>query len=58
MKRDMNLGGEYLRLVLGCAFLAPNILVAILDGRHADGLTVKNCRAVACRSSMQRKAGQ
>ena len=33
--------GEYLRRVLGCAFLAPDILEAILDGNHPVDLTVK-----------------
>src|SRR5205814_8549350 len=32
---------EYLRRVLGCAFLAPDILEAILYGRHPADLTVK-----------------
>jgi site-specific DNA recombinase len=39
MKRDLK--GEYLRRVLGCAFLAPDILEAILDGHQPAGLTVK-----------------
>jgi site-specific DNA recombinase len=39
--KRLNLNEEYLRRVLGCAFLAPDILEAILDGRHSSGLTVK-----------------
>jgi hypothetical protein len=32
---------EYLRRALACAFLAPDILESILDGRHPSDLTVK-----------------
>jgi len=39
--KRLNLNEEYLRRVLGCAFLAPDILEAILDGRHSSYLTVK-----------------
>ena len=39
--KRLNLNEEYLRHVLGCAFLAPDILEAILDGRHSSDLTVK-----------------
>jgi site-specific DNA recombinase len=39
--KRLNLNEEYLRRVLGCAFLAPDILEAILDGRHSSDLTVK-----------------
>jgi len=33
--------GEYLRRVLGCAFLAPDILEAMLDGHQPANLTLK-----------------
>jgi hypothetical protein len=39
--KRLDLNEEYLRRVLGCAFLAPDILEAILDGRHPADLTVK-----------------
>ena len=39
--KRLDLNEEYLRRVLGCAFLAPDILEAILDGRHPSDLTVK-----------------
>ncbi|MGD0567026.1 MAG: hypothetical protein ABSA78_01365 [Candidatus Sulfotelmatobacter sp.] len=39
--KRLDLKGEYLRRVLGCAFLAPDIVEAILDGHQPDGLTVK-----------------
>ena len=39
--KRLNLNEEYLRRVLGCAFIAPDILEAILDGRHSSDLTVK-----------------
>jgi hypothetical protein len=39
--KRLDLNEEYLRRVLGCAFLAPDIVEAILDGRHPSGLTVK-----------------
>jgi site-specific DNA recombinase len=39
--KRFNLNEEYLRRVLGCAFLAPDILEAILYGRHPADLTVK-----------------
>ena len=39
--KRLDLNEEYLRRVLGCAFLAPDILEAILDGRHSSDLTVK-----------------
>lgn len=45
--KRLNLNEEYLRRVLGCAFLAPNILEAILDGRQPADLTVK---ALSCRN--------
>ena len=32
---------EYFRRILGCAFLAPDILEAVLDGGHPADLTVK-----------------
>jgi hypothetical protein len=38
-RHDLN--EEYLRRVLGCGFLAPDILEAILDERHPSDLTVK-----------------
>ncbi|MGA7502846.1 MAG: recombinase family protein [Candidatus Sulfotelmatobacter sp.] len=37
----IRLKGEYLRRVLGCAFLAPDIIEAILDGHQPADLTVK-----------------
>lgn len=37
----IGLKGEYLRRVLGCAFLAPDIIEAILDGHQPADLTVK-----------------
>ena len=37
----LDLNEEYLRGVLGCAFLAPDIVEAILDGRQPSDLTVK-----------------
>jgi DNA invertase Pin-like site-specific DNA recombinase len=39
--KRFGLNEEYLRRVLGCAFLAPDIVEAILDGRHPADLTVK-----------------
>jgi len=39
--KRLDLNEEYLRRILGCAFLAPDILEAILDGRHPVDLTVK-----------------
>jgi site-specific DNA recombinase len=39
--KRLDLNEEYLRRVLGCAFLAPDILEAILDGRQPADLTVK-----------------
>jgi site-specific DNA recombinase len=39
--KRLDLNEEYLRRVLGCAFLAPDILEAILDGHHPADLTVK-----------------
>jgi hypothetical protein len=39
--KRMNLKEETLRRILGCAFLAPDILEAILDGRHPSDLTVR-----------------
>ena len=44
--KGFDLNEEYLRRVLGCAFLAPDILEAILGGRHPADLTVKrlSCR--------------
>jgi hypothetical protein len=39
--KRLDLNEEYLRRVLGCAFLSPDILEAILDGRHPSDLTVK-----------------
>jgi site-specific DNA recombinase len=38
---QLDLRGAYLRRVLGCAFLAPDIVDAILDGRHHNNLTVR-----------------
>jgi site-specific DNA recombinase len=35
------LKSEYQRRVLGCAFLAPDIVEAILDGQYSSDLTVK-----------------
>jgi DNA invertase Pin-like site-specific DNA recombinase len=37
----LNLKQEYFRRVLGCAFLAPDIVDAILDGNYPSNLTVK-----------------
>jgi site-specific DNA recombinase len=37
----LNLKQEYFRRVLGCAFLAPDIIEAILDGNYPSDLTVK-----------------
>jgi site-specific DNA recombinase len=37
----LGLKGEYLRRVLGCAFLAPDIVEAVLDWHHPADLTVK-----------------
>lgn len=39
--KRLDLNEAYLRRVLGCAFIAPDILEAILDGRHPSALTVK-----------------
>ncbi len=39
--KRLNLKQEYFRRVLGCAFLAPDILEAILDGSYPSDLTVK-----------------
>jgi hypothetical protein len=39
--KRLDLNEEYLRRVLGCAFLAPDIIEAILDGRQPADLTVK-----------------
>jgi site-specific DNA recombinase len=38
--KQLHLKSEYFRRILGCAFLAPDILEAILDGHNSD-LTVK-----------------
>lgn len=39
--KRLNLKEEYFRPIFGCAFLAPDILEAILDGRHPSDLTVR-----------------
>jgi site-specific DNA recombinase len=39
LARESNLAPEYVRNVLGCAFLAPDIVEAILEGRQP--LTLK-----------------
>jgi site-specific DNA recombinase len=39
--RRLEVKSEYQRRVLGCAFLAPDIVEAILDGHHSSDLTVK-----------------
>jgi hypothetical protein len=39
--KRLNVKEEYFRRILGCAFLAPDILDAILNGRHSSDLTVK-----------------
>jgi site-specific DNA recombinase len=39
--KRLNLKEEYFRRIVGCAFLAPDILEAILDGRYPSDLTVK-----------------
>jgi hypothetical protein len=39
--KRLDLEEEYFRRILGCAFLAPDILEAILDGRYPSDLTVK-----------------
>lgn len=39
--KRLNLNEEYLRRVLGCAFLPPDVVEAILEGRHPADLTVK-----------------
>lgn len=41
IKRRSDPKGEYLRRVLGCAFLAPDILEAMLDGYQPANLTLK-----------------
>jgi site-specific DNA recombinase len=41
VEKGFDVQGEYLRRVLGCAFLAPDILEAILDGQQPASLTVK-----------------
>jgi site-specific DNA recombinase len=40
-EKRFDVGGEYLRRVLGLAFLAPDIVEAILDGQYSANLTVK-----------------
>lgn len=43
--KGCDIKNEYLRRVLGCAFLAPDIVEAILDGHHPSDLTIKKlCR--------------
>jgi site-specific DNA recombinase len=39
LARQLRLNRRYLDRVLGCAFLAPDILEAILDGRQPPDLT-------------------
>jgi site-specific DNA recombinase len=39
--KRLNVKAEYFRRILGCAFLAPDILEAILEGSHPSNLTVK-----------------
>lgn len=39
--KHLGLHEEYLRRVLGCAFLAPDIVEAILDGHYPTNLSVK-----------------
>jgi hypothetical protein len=41
VKTRFDIRGEYLRRVLGCAFLAPDILEAMLDGHLPANLTLK-----------------
>jgi len=41
VKKRFDIRGEYLRRVLGCAFLAPDILEAMLDGHQPANLTLK-----------------
>ena len=41
VSKQLEFKGEYLRRVLGCAFLAPDIVEAILDGHSHAGLTLK-----------------
>ena len=41
VEKRFGLKGEYLRRVLGCAFLAPDILEAILDGYRPANMAVK-----------------
>jgi hypothetical protein len=39
--KQLGLNEQYLRRVLGCAFLAPDIVEAILDGRYPSNLSVR-----------------
>jgi site-specific DNA recombinase len=39
--KHLHLKSEYFRRILGCAFLAPDILEEILDRRYSSDLTVK-----------------
>jgi site-specific DNA recombinase len=39
--KNLHLKSEYFRRVLGCAFLAPDILEAVLNGSYTVDLTVK-----------------
>jgi site-specific DNA recombinase len=39
--KRLGLKGEYLRRVFGCAFLAPDIVEAMLDGHQPANLTLK-----------------
>jgi hypothetical protein len=41
VEKRFDIRGEYLRRVLGCAFLAPDILEAMLDGHLPANLTLK-----------------
>jgi hypothetical protein len=56
LARQLRLNRRYLDRVLGCAFLAPDILEAILDGRQPPDLTFdKLTRSLPLRWSGQRK---
>jgi site-specific DNA recombinase len=45
LAKRLGLNDQYLRRVLGCAFLAPDIVDAILDGESPSNLSVKKlCR--------------